>query len=69
MVTTNSIVSTNREANVNVLSHNCLNVDICFSSFNEIINTIWKASLHIYTDGSVDTKINVAGCSMFHISN
>ena len=32
---------------------------------NEIINTIWKASLHIYTDGSVDTKINVAGCSMF----
>ena len=32
---------------------------------NEIINTIWKASLHIYTDGSVDTKINVAACSIF----
>ena len=31
---------------------------------NEIINTIWKTSLHIYTDGSVDTKINVVGCSM-----
>ena len=32
---------------------------------NEIINTIWKTSLHIYTDGSEDTEINVAGCSMF----
>ena len=32
---------------------------------SEIINTIWKSSLHIYTDGSVDTNINVAGCSIF----